>query len=102
MSLFLFSQLFAVGSLIAYILYLIYYYTVPMCVFRLILFRAIRRKICLGLQSWDGMLLVRYMKDGRECRLARRIDEDVPNRFASFAACRTLKSILSDIENGEV
>ncbi|MBR1455644.1 MAG: hypothetical protein IJ594_00615 [Oscillospiraceae bacterium] len=102
MNAFVFGQLLAVGSLLAYLLYLVYYYTVPMCWFKLILYRAIRRKVCLGLRSGDGMLTVRYVKDGRECLFTKRIDEEVPDRFVSFAACRTLKSILADIENGVV
>ena len=102
MSTFVFFQLVAVGSLLAYMLYLIYYYTVPMCCFKLILFRAIRRKLCLGIRSGDGKITVRYLKDGRECRFTKRIDEEIPNRFTAFAACRTLKSILADIENGVV
>ena len=83
-----------------YMLYLIYYYTVPMCVFKLILYRAIQRKVCLDLRSGDGKITVTYMKDGREQRYTKRIDEEIPNRFAAFAACRTLKALLSDIENG--
>ena len=102
MSLFLAGQLLAVGSLAVYLLYLVYYYTVPMCCFKLILYRAIRRKLCLGLETGDGKITVRYLKDGREQRYTKRIDEEVPNRFASFAACRTLRSILSDIEKGAV
>ena len=102
MSTFVFFQLVAVGSLLAYMLYLIYYYTVPMCCFKLILYRAIRRKLCLGLETGDGKITVRYLRDGREQRYTKRIDEEVPNRFASFAACRTLRALLSDIEKGAV
>ncbi|MBQ9249510.1 MAG: hypothetical protein IJ179_03980 [Oscillospiraceae bacterium] len=102
MSLFVFTQIIAVGALLVYMLHLTYYYTVPMCVFKLILYRAIRRKVCLGIRSGDGKITATYLKDGREQRYTKRIDEETPNRFAAFAACRTLRALLSDIENGVV
>ena len=95
-------QFIAVGALIAYMLYLIYYHVLPMSYFRFLLFRAIKRGGCIGIQSWDGKITVRYMKDGQECRYTRPIDEDMPTRFLTSAACQTLKSLLSDIENGVV
>ena len=95
-------QFIAVGSLIVYMLYLIYYHILPMGYFRFLLFRALKRGVCVGIQSWDGKITVRYMKDGRECRYTKQIDEEVPGRFLTTAACHTLKALLSDIENGVV
>ena len=98
----LFIQYIAVGSLLVYMVYLIYYHILPMGYFRFLLFRAIKTGLCTGITSWDGKITVRYTKDGRECRYTKAIDEDLPDRFLPFAACHTLKSILTDIKNGEV
>ena len=102
MDFFDYIQLAAVGSLLAYMIYLLYYYTVPMCCFKLILFRAIRKKECLGMQSGDGKIPVRYLRHGREQRYTKAIDQEVPDRFLAIAACHTLRSILEDIRNGVV
>ena len=95
-------QYIAIGSLLVYMVYLIYYHILPMGYFRVLLFRAIKTGTCLGITSWDGKITVRYLKDGRECRFTKAIDVDVPDRFLPYAACLTLKSILADIKNGEV
>ena len=95
-------QYVAIGSLLIYMLYLIYYHAVPMGYFRFLLFRALKRGVCIGIKSWDGKITVRYMRDGKEYCFTKPIDEDIPDRFVFFSACHTLKSILSDIENGVV
>ena len=98
----LFFQYIAVGSLIAYMVYLIYYHIVPMGYFRFLLYRAIKKGVCVRIQSWDGKITAVYRKDGQECRYTKKIDDEVPDRYLPFSACHTLKSILSDIENGVV
>ena len=95
-------QFIAIGSLIVYMLYLIYYHVLPMSYFRFLLFRAIKKGTCISIRSWDGKITVRYLKDGQECLYTGAIDEDMPARFLTSAACHTLKTLLSDIENGVV
>ncbi|MBO5556293.1 MAG: hypothetical protein J5927_03835 [Oscillospiraceae bacterium] len=95
-------QVIPLAALGLYFLFLIYYHVLPMCRFKLMLYRAIRRNVCLGIQSGNGKITVRYLRDGRERRYTKTIDDDVPDRFVALTACRLLKSILSDIENGVV
>ena len=95
-------QYIALGSVLVYMVYLIYYHALPMAYFRFLLFRALKKGVCKGIQSWDGKITAIYMKDGKECRYTKQIDEEVPDRFLTASACKTLKAILSDIENGEV
>ena len=91
-----------VAALIVYMLYLIYYFSIPMCWFRFMLFLAIRSKLCLSIETGEGRITARYLKDGRELEYTKRIDEDVADRFLALSACYTLKSILADIKKGEV
>ena len=95
-------QYIALGSLLVYTVYLIYYHVLPMAYFRFLLFRALKKGVCTGIRSWDGKITASYLKDGKLCQYTKQIDEEVPERFLSAAACRTLKAILSDIENGVV
>ena len=95
-------QYIALGSLLIYMVYLIYYHVLPMAYFRFLLYRALKKGICTGIWSWDGKITALYLKDGKQSRYTKQIDEEVPDRFLPASACNTLKAILSDIENGVV
>ena len=51
-----------VAALIVYMLYLIYYFSIPMCWFRFMLFLAIRSKLCLSIETGEGRITARYLK----------------------------------------
>lgn len=95
-------QYIALGSLLIYMVYLIYYHVLPMAYFRFLLYRALRKGVCKRIWSWDGKITAVYLKDGKEFRYTKQIDEEVPDRFLTASACKALKAILSDIENGVV
>lgn len=95
-------QYIALGSLLVYAVYLLYYHALPMAYFRFLLYRALKKGVCTGIRSWDGKITASYLKDGKIFQYTRQIDEEVPDRFLTASACKTLKAILTDIENGVV
>ena len=85
-------QLLPILALVTYVFYTAYYYAFPTFHLRILYH-------CTVFRISDGMITVKYIKDGEEVVIDRLLEIDVPSRFKISSLCSKFKGVLADIRN---
>lgn len=92
-------QLLPILSLVAYIMYLLYYYVIPTLHLRILWFIAQKKQHCSSVIFSEYKITVKFTKNGEERVIEQFLDDDIPSRFKVPALCSKFKGILADIKN---
>ena len=92
-------QLLPILALVTYVFYTAYYYAFPTFYLRILWYIAKKKYHCTVFRISDGMITVKYIKDGEEVVIDRLLEIDVPSRFKISSLCSKFKGVLADIRN---
>ena len=93
-------QLFFLGALGIYFLYIFYYVAVPMARLRILMQIGYKKYHCTDIHVDDTGVIVRIMENGRERVLWRQLEIGLDMQYMAMAAGTALKSIFREIRKG--
>ena len=82
-------------ALIAYMLYMVYYFIIPTAYLRLMLYYAYRKYCGIDIRFADNWVLVKHPKF--EKPIGRMIDIDIPARLLEYTVCSELRKLLREV-----
>ena len=91
-------QIIAILSLVAYILYVTYYYAIPMFCFRMKTYFARKKHLCTDVRVIEEKVVVIFESSGKSRKIERNLGVPVDSRFWAMNLCSSLRSMLKEIQ----
>jgi len=82
-------------ALIAYMLYMIYYFIIPTAYLRIMLYCAHKKYCGIDIRFADNWVLVKLPE--YEKPIGRLIDIDIPARLLEYTVCSELRELLREV-----
>lgn len=92
-------QIVALGALIAYLLYMGYYYIIPTGIWVAMILYARKRYPGIEIRFVERLITVKV--PGCEKPINRLISEEIPDRLQEHATVAELRNILRDLRKGK-
>lgn len=89
-------QIIAILSLVAYMVYITYYYALPMAWFKIMKFFACKSHRCEDVRVIEEKIVVIFTASGRERRIERDLGVPLDSRFWTMTLCSTFRSMLKE------
>ena len=90
-------QVMMVFSLLAYFLYLTYYYAAPMFWLRVLMFVAYKKYRCSEVRFTEETISVRFTRAGEESSIEQPLGVELESRFFVITACSVLRGMLREL-----
>lgn len=97
-----FFQVMPIFTLLAYFLYLSYYYAAPMFWLRVLMFIGYKKYRCTEIHITEENILVKYSQDGEEREVRHELGVDLSSRFFVMTACSVLRGIFRQMRRSAV
>ena len=90
-------QMIPILTLLAYFLYLTYYYAAPMFWLRVLMLIAYKKYHCTEVRFTEETISIRLLRDGAETVLEQPLGVELESRFFVMTACSVVRKLLRDL-----